>query len=132
MTEDRRRKEQATYKFQNLQVYKLAIEYLDGIYYLADKLPGSEKFNLRQQLVRAGTSIVPNIAEGSTGQSDPEQHRFLGLALRSYIETVACLEIIERRNFISQEQLVDIRSDGYELFIKLLAFRRSLKNHAKS
>lgn len=38
-----------------------------------------------------------NIAEGSTGQTDAEQGRFLGLAVRSLLETVACQHIISRR-----------------------------------
>jgi four helix bundle protein len=73
------------YKFQELDVYKLSLDYLDNIYELVSKLPNSERFNLRDQLVRAVTSIVLNIAEGSTGQSNPEQNRFLGLAARSYL-----------------------------------------------
>jgi four helix bundle protein len=63
---------------------------------LADILPESEKFNLKSQITRAATSISLNMAEGSTGQSDPEPNRFLGLALRSLIETIACLRIITR------------------------------------
>ena len=56
-------------------------------------LPEIEKFNLVSQIRRAATSIPLNIAEGSTGQSDLELNRFLGLALRSYLETIACLDL---------------------------------------
>ena len=91
------------YKFQNLDVYKLALDYLDEIYEIVGRLPDSEKFNLSSQIVRAATSVVLNIAEGSTGQSDAEQNRFLGLALRSYLETIACLDIIRRRNYLSRK-----------------------------
>ena len=70
-----------TYKFEKLEIYQLALDYLDLIYALADRLPRNEEFNLRSQMIRAGTSIVLNIAEGSTGQTDPEQSRFLGIAL---------------------------------------------------
>ena len=41
-----------------------------------------------------------NIAEGSTGQTDAEQARFLGLAIRSLLETVACQHIISRRKLL--------------------------------
>ena len=41
-----------------------------------------------------------NIAEGLTGQTDTEQARFLGLAIRSLLETVACQHIISRRKFL--------------------------------
>jgi len=115
------------YKFQKLEVYQLALEYLDRIYQLTKSFPAEEKYNLTSQLQRAATSIVLNIAEGSTGQSDPEQHRFLGLALRSYLETIACFDIAERRAYLTVDRLVEIRSVGHQLFTKIQAFRRSLK-----
>lgn len=71
------------YKFQKLDVYQLALEYLDQLYELTKRFPVEEKYNLTSQLQRAGTSVVLNIAEGSTGQSDDEQNRFLGLSMRS-------------------------------------------------
>src|SRR5437870_975567 len=114
------------YKFQNLDVYKLALDYLDAIYDVIGKLPESEKFNLSSQIVRAATSVVLNIAEGSTGQSDAEQNRFLGLALRSYLETIACLDIIRRRNYLSHNMIADVIKLGHGFFVKLQAFRKAL------
>lgn len=126
-TEDRRRMTaEARYKFQRLQVYDLALYYLDRVYRLAKELPDSERFNLCSHVQRAATSIVLNIAEGSTGQSDAEQNRFLGLALRSYLETVACLDIIERRGYLVCDHLGEVREAGHELFIKLQSFRKAL------
>ena len=105
----------------------MALEYIDATYELSNQLPESEKYNLRTQLIRAATPIALNIAERSTGQSDLEQNRFLGLALRSYLETIACLDIIERRGYLQTEELIPIRNQGHQLFIKLQAFRKSLK-----
>ena len=90
-------------------------------------LPEREKYNLASQIERAATSIVLNIAEGSTGQSDPEQNRFLGLALRSYLETIACCDLIERRAYLPKESLPPLREKGHQLFIKLYAFRKALR-----
>ncbi|NOT53172.1 MAG: four helix bundle protein [Deltaproteobacteria bacterium] len=114
------------YKFQQLVVYQLALDYIDQVYRLSSQFPESERFNLRSQLERAATSIVLNITEGSTSQSDAEQHRFLGFALRSYIETVACLDIVERRKYLKTDELSALRDFGHGLFVKLQAFRRSL------
>jgi four helix bundle protein len=66
------------YKFERLEVWGLALEYTDMIYGIADQLPRSEEYNLKSQVVRAATSVALNIAEGSTGQSDAEQARFVG------------------------------------------------------
>jgi four helix bundle protein len=47
------------------------------VYRLTPKFPKSENLNLRSQLERAATSIVLNIAEGSTGQRTLNKHGFL-------------------------------------------------------
>lgn len=113
------------YKFEQLDVWKLSLEYIDSIYELAEKLPKNEEYNLKSQIVRAATSISLNIAEGSTGQSDAEQARFLGMAIRSLVETVACHHIIQRRGYIRDELLLaKIYEDSQVLAKKLQAFRK--------
>ena len=94
------------YKFEQLEVWKLALEYLDLIYKLAENLPKSEDYNLKSQITRAATSIALNIAEGSQGQSDAEQARFLGIAIRSLVETVAYQQIIQRRGYLQDGGLL--------------------------
>ncbi|MGC1376797.1 MAG: four helix bundle protein [Anaerolineales bacterium] len=117
------------FKFEQLEVWQLALEYIDLMYELAEKLPRSEDFNLKSQITRAATSIALNIAEGSTGQSDAEQNRFLGLAIRSLIETVACQRIIKRRGYLQNDEiLVNADLKAQTLAKKLHAFRRALKN----
>jgi four helix bundle protein len=115
------------YKFEKLEVWQLALDYVDLIYDLAKKLPRNEEFNLKSQITRAATSVALNIAEGSTGQTDPEQARFLGMAIRSLIETVACLRIIERRSLVEDaKQIERIDAQSRILVAKLHAFRKSL------
>lgn len=115
------------YKFEKLEVWQLALEYTDLIYDLARQLPRSEEYNLKSQLVRAATSITLNIAEGSTSQSDAEQARFLGLAIRSLAETVACQHLIHRRRYLDNpESLQTAYRFSEKLFAKLQAFRNSL------
>lgn len=114
------------YKFQRLRVYQMALDYQDEIYGLSAGLPDDERFNLVSQIRRAAVSIALNVAEGSTGQSDAEQHRFLGHALRSYLETVACMDIIERRGYLGQEVVTSARHVGHPLFVALQAFRKRI------
>jgi four helix bundle protein len=115
------------YKFEQLDVWKLSLEYIDAIYALAEKLPKGEEYNLKSQIIRAATSVSLNIAEGSTGQSDAEQARFLGMAIRSLIETVACQHIIRHRRYIQDEILLGkVYEDSQILAKKLQAFRRNI------
>ena len=115
------------YKFEQLEVWKLALDYIDLIYRVAEGLPRSEEYNLKSQVTRAATSIALNIAEGSQGQSDAEQARFLGMAIRSLIETVACQHIIQRRRYLQGEELLKKACDDSQLLVKKLQnFRKSL------
>ena len=50
------------YKFEQLEVWKLAMEYLRLIYGIADKLPAFEEYNLKSQIIRAGTGVALNVA----------------------------------------------------------------------
>lgn len=116
-----------TYKFEQLDVWKLALDYIDLVYKVAEGLPRSEDYNLKSQVTRAATSIALNIAEGSQGQTDAEQARFLGMALRSLIETVACQQIIQRREYLQDASLLQRMYDDSQLLArKLQNFRRSL------
>lgn len=94
------------FKFEQLDIWQQSLDYIDIIYDIAAYLPEDERFNMRSQVTRAATSINLNIAEGSTGQTDAEQARFLGLALRSLIETVACHHIIHRRGWLHNTTLL--------------------------
>lgn len=115
------------YKFEKLDVWKLSLQLNDNIYAISNHLPDIEKFNLSTQIKRAITSISLNIAEGSTSQTDSEQNRFLGYALRSLIEVVACMRLIERRNYTVPEELkLEAEKTCSVLFNKLLAFRKAL------
>jgi four helix bundle protein len=116
-----------TFKFEKLEVWQLSLEYSDLIYAIAKALPSSEDFNLKSQITRAATSISLNIAEGSTSQTDPEQARFLGMALRSLVETIACLHLINRRNYLKDNgPLQEAYKFSQTLFAKLQTMRKSL------
>jgi four helix bundle protein len=122
------RRDIMTYKFERLEVWRLALEYADLIYALAKQLPRSEDYNLKSQIIRAATSVGLNIAEGSTSQSDAEQARFLGLAIRSLIETVACQHMISRRGYLQNVELLRIAYRFSEkLFAKLQSLRSTLR-----
>jgi four helix bundle protein len=116
-----------SFKFEELEVWHLALDYVDLIYEIVALLPRDEEFNLKSQIIRAATSVALNIAEGSTGQTDAEQARFLGIAIRSLIETVACQRIIERRHLIRETALLHrANSDAERLAAKIQAMRRAI------
>ncbi len=115
------------YKFEDLEVWTRALDYSDQVHDIAEQLPKHERYNLSDQMTRAANSIALNIAEGSTGQSDAEQDRFLRIAVRSLLETVACLYLIKRREYLEDlNPLREAYRESETLFAKLQAFRASL------
>lgn len=86
---------------------------------MVKSFPKAELFSLSSQMKRAADSVVLNIAEGSTGQSIPEYKRFLGIALRSAIEVVACLFIAESRAYINKE-IFKKHYESYEILCKMI------------
>jgi four helix bundle protein len=116
-----------SFKFEKLDVWQRALSYVDLTYDIAAQLPRNEEYNLKSQIVRAATSVALNIAEGSTGQTDAEQARFLGMAIRSLIETVACQHIISRRNLLSDATLLrQAYRDAEELMAMLYKMRTTI------
>jgi four helix bundle protein len=115
------------HKFEKLEVWQLAIEYTDLCYALAEQLPRREEYNLGSQLRRAAVSVALNIAEGSTSLSDAEQARFLEIAIRSLIETVACQHLIHRRGYLDTTVVLrDAYQASEKLVAKLQAMRRAI------
>lgn len=112
------------FRFEDLKVFQSAAALSNRIDLLTEKFPRKEMYSLSSQAKRAADSVVLNIAEGSTGQTIPEFKRFLGIALRSGIEVVACLYLAFTRNYITESEYKTLYSD-YEILCKMITKLRS-------
>jgi four helix bundle protein len=114
------------FKFEKLIIWQLAIEMANNIHLMTRSFPKEEMFSLTTQIKKAADSVALNIAEGSTGQSNPEQQRFLGYSQRSGIEVVSALYLAIKREYITKETF-DIRYDELDgLIKKIQAFKNTL------
>ena len=114
------------FKFENLKVWQKALDLADQIHQLTRTFPKEEIYVLTSQIKRAADSVSLNIAEGSTGQSNPEFKRFLGYALRSNIEVVGCLHLARRRNFIQEAEFLVLYNLCEEILVMLNGLKKSL------
>ena len=87
------------FKFERLIVWQKAINLTAVVHNVTLKFPKEELYILSSQIKRAADSIALNIAEGSTGQTNPEFNRFLTFALRSNIEVVSCIYIAKKKYY---------------------------------
>lgn len=115
------------FKFENLKVWQNAVELSGQVYELTETFPKKEMFVLTSQIQRSSDSVALNIAEGSTGQTNPEFKRFLTYANRSAIEVVSCLHLAKRRKLIDQIQFDHFYNYLTELIKSIQALRNSIK-----
>jgi four helix bundle protein len=81
-------------EIDRLDCYRIALEFLSVVPRLA---PVRGCADLRDQLERAGTSIVLNIAEGAGRISKPDRARFFAIARGSATECAALIDIFRAR-----------------------------------
>jgi four helix bundle protein len=98
--------------YRDLIVWRKGISLAVESYELARKLPASERFILRDQMLRAAVSIPSNIAEGHGQVSKGVFVRHLGIARGSLNELETLLEIAKR---------VDYHDDAEQAKATLLA-----------
>jgi four helix bundle protein len=73
----------AKFRFQDLKIWELAIEIVDKLFDIADKLESKKLYRFAEQLRGAGMPMSNNISEGSGSTSNNEFIQFLNIARRS-------------------------------------------------
>ena len=86
---------------EKLDVYQVSIDLVILIDEIVEHLPRGRAY-LADQLLRAGTSVVLNIAEGAGEYSSCEKIRFYRMARRSGTECVGILDICQRLRLIEE------------------------------
>ena len=109
--------------FRRLTVYQHAKDLSVRVHGLLRTLPVEERFALTDQLRRASTSIMFNIAEGFGRYSAKERMRFLDIANGSAMETASQLELAEALGYITP----DIRMDYDNLILAIVKQLASLR-----
>lgn len=105
-----------SFDHEKLDVYQRALDLLDLIDRLVEQLPPG-RAHLKDQIDRAATSIVLNIAEGAGEFSTADKHRFYRMARRSATETAAVIDIFGRRKLIDIPKLQAAR----DLLLRIVA-----------
>jgi four helix bundle protein len=77
---------------EKVEVYRQAVEFVAWLEPILQKLPRST--GVRDQLDRASTSIVLNLAEGNGKFTPPDRCRFFDIARGSALECAAGLDVL--------------------------------------
>src|SRR5271170_1083012 len=95
----------AQFDHEKLRAYQEALRFVAWVEPIIEKLPA--KLSARDQLDRASTSIVLNIAEGNGKRSHPDRCRYLDIARGSALESAACLDVLVARRKLRVDEIVE-------------------------
>ena len=82
--------------YKDLIVWQKAMDLVEEVYRITEKLPSGEKYNLISQVRRSAVSIVSNIAEGSRRGTKKQFRYFLLVSFTSGAELETQIELIKR------------------------------------
>ena len=119
--------EKPVFKFEKLIIWQKAMDFGENVFETTLGFPKEELYSLTSQLRRAVDSIALNIAEGSTGQSNPEHKKFIGYGIRSLAEVVTCLHKAKRRKYISDEKFNIQYAEAFYLMNMMASFRSKIR-----
>lgn len=114
------------FRFQDLDIWKKAIEIADKLFDIADELEHKKLYRFADQLRGSGLSMSNNIAEGAGSDSSIEFKRYLNIARNSTFENANIVIVLTRRKLIQQQQKDELINDLDHLCRMITNFKKTL------
>lgn len=105
---------------EKLKVYQDALRFVAWIDPLLERLPG--KLAAKDQLDRASTSVVLNLAEGNGKRSHPDRCRYFDIARGSAVECAACLDVLRVKKHLPDTEA----AEGKALLLEVVSMTAGL------
>jgi four helix bundle protein len=110
--------------FEDLEVWKMSRELVNLIY---TDLKTTKEYCFRDQILRAGISIMNNIAEGFYRNSDAEFKNFLNISKGSAGEVKSMYYLAEDQKFVNNDIAIDRRNKVQKLINSIGSLMTYLK-----
>jgi len=110
-------------RFEDLRIWQQARVLANEVY---DVLAHCKDFSFRDQMTRAATSVMNNIAEGFERRTSKDFGHFLDIAKGSSGEVRSMLYLAEDRKYIGCDHAITLRGKAASLSGGIAAFRRKL------
>ena len=101
---------------ERLDVYRVSLDFLVFAHQILKRLPRGHR-HLSDQLTRASTSIVLNLAEGSGKHSKADKRRYYLSARGSATESAAMLDVLARLSLLDEAG----HTTGKELLVRVVS-----------
>jgi len=113
------------HNFKKLKIWQMGMELAKMIFDLTATFPSSEKFGLISQMNKCAVSMPSNISEGSSRTNKSFSH-FIDIALGSSFEVQTQLLLANMRNFVSDENTIQIETKIEEFQRATMSFQNTL------
>jgi len=95
----------AQFDHEKLRAYQEALRFVAWVDPLLERLPAA--LSARDQLDRASTSTVLNLAEGNGKRSHRDRCRYFDIARGSVVECAACLDVLWVKKKIGDAEMAE-------------------------
>lgn len=113
--------------YRDLQVWRLAMDWVEAVYETTAHWPTGERFGLISQIRRAAVSVPSNIAEGVARRSTGEFIQFLGMARGSLAEAETQLLLSQRLGYTPSDDVSALLRTSDDISRMLVSLIASLK-----
>ncbi len=110
----------ALFDHERLKAYQSALRFVAWASPIKEDLSG--KLAAKDQLDRASTSIVLNLAEGNGQRSHPNRCRYFDISRGSGLECAACLDVLVARGKLS----VVTAAEGKSILLEVVSMTAGL------
>ena len=114
-------------KFEDVIAWQKARELVKMVYEMTEEGDLARDFSLKDQIRRAAVSIMSNIAEGFSRQTDKEFIQFLYIAKGSVSETQSQLYVARDLGYIEIEEFNRVYETASEIARLITGFIRYLQ-----
>jgi four helix bundle protein len=112
--------------FEDLEIWKQAREIVNTIY---SDFRECRDYSFKDQISRAGISIMNNISEGFCRSGDAEFRQFLKISKGSTGEVKNMYYIAEDQKYVSQDSAIDRRNKAQRLINSTGSFIKYVKSY---
>lgn len=116
------------FRFVDWKVYKDAKLLFALVLKIVQKLPKEYRYEIGSQIIRAGLSIVLNIAEGSGKHSDAELNRFFDIALGSLFEVFGAIDVLHDCALVEDASFKEVETFSMGISDQLGGFKKSIRS----
>jgi len=114
-------------RFEDIEAWKKARELAKDIYAVTSKGGFAKDFSLKDQIRRAAVSIISNVAEGFSRQTDQEFVQFLHISKGSTSEVQSQLYVALDLDYINREEFERLYDEADQVARLISGFIKYLK-----